>query len=397
MTVYEGKFYLNGDLVEASVLVEDGFIKKIKKYIPGGRALKGAILPAGVDTHVHFREPGFTQKEDMRTGTLAALYGGTTTVLDMPNTRPAVRDRESLEDKISRARGRVAVDIGFYAMFPPRAPLDELAMGYKLYMGETTAASPTAVPDEYTLSRPLVVHAMMPDCVLNKGYRNLAEYERTIPEACEAQAAAAITALKPENVHIAHVSSPKTVDAVKDKGATCEVTLHHIMLSTSSPKRGKVNPPLRSPATREALMSLFINGDIDFLVSDHAPHLPDEKDEDIMDAPAGIPGVEERLPVALNLYRSGLISLRRFVEAVAEKPAERFGISKGKISPGYRADFVAVHLADVVKIKSVHTRCGWSLYEGKDAVFPRTVVMGGEVVLENGELMCGKCGTPLTP
>lgn len=387
----EGRIYYRGEIIDACVEIEDGKIKTVKKHIPGCRKLRGLILPGAVDLHVHFREPGYTHKEDFYSGTMSAAYGGVTFVMDMPNTRPPVIDRETFLEKLSTVRTRANVDFSLYFMLSSKAErLKNINGAFKLYMGETTNAhAGEIIPTDAFIS----VHAELDECI-RKTSKDLVDHDYARPEHCEVRAIKSL--FDKGRFHIAHVSSNDSVDMCKIGKFTCEVTPHHIFLHRDMPLKafGKVNPPLRAKWMTEKLWELLIDGSIDIVASDHAPHTYEEKDDDFESAPSGIPEVETYVPIFLYMVKRGRISLQRAVEILMSRPAELVGVKKGKIEPGYDADMIAVDTSNITKIRDrdLHYKCGWSPYEGFSAIFPHTTIVGGEIVIEDREFVGERAG-----
>jgi len=183
---------------------------------------------------------------------------------------------------------------------------------------------------------------------------------------------------------------PRAAHNTANIGLSCEVTPHHLLLNVEDYKKQgtflKVNPPLRSQADNDRLWQGLRSGSIDILASDHAPHLPEEKGEDIWEAPAGVPGVETMLPLMLFAVRRNLLSLERLVDALAARPARIFGLAgKGAIRVGKDADLVMVDPKRVVEIRAdrLHSRAEWTPYEGMKAIFPRMTIIRGSVVWDD--------------
>ena len=201
-------------------------------------------------------------------------------------------------------------------------------------------------------------------------------------------------------VHVAHVTCVEALDTVP-QGVTTEATPHHLFLDYTRPLKafGKVNPPLRGPADRQALWDAFAAGRIDIAATDHAPHTREEKEEPFDEAPSGLPGVATSLPLLLRQVRAEALSLERFVEATAARPAEILGVPKGRIEVGRDADLIVVDAREVVRItpRRVRYKCGWTPFEGMEGVFPRTVYLRGERIVEDGEPIAEGLGQPLAP
>ena len=389
----EGKFYHRGNIVEGAIQIEEGKIKSVKKSLPSAKKLRGIIFPGAIDIHVHFREPGFTYKEDFYTGTLSAAFGGITFVMDMPNNSPPIIDAQSFREKLALVSSKANIDFSLYFMLSPNSRgLEDINAAFKYYMGETTAARGWKInkfPERAFIS----VHAELEECIRKESH-DLKDHDVARPEKCEVLAVKEL--LGKGRFHIAHVSSIDTVDICKIGKFTCEVTPHHLFLHRDMPLRafGKVNPPLRSKWMAEKLWNELNRGRIDIVAGDHAPHTLEEKEDDFSYAPAGIPEVETYVPIFMYLMKTGKIELRRLAEVLMERPAELIGIKKGKIEEGYDADLIAFDLKDVRKIRSrdLHYKCGWTPYENFYGIFPHTVLLRGEEVIEDYEITGERLG-----
>jgi len=414
MRIIRGRVFYRDRIENLDIGVgEDGRIASIRKVLDGkdvedhGDLL---ILPGGVDLHVHLREPGLTEKEDFASGTRSAALGGVTAVADMPNTRPPVTTREALRSKAARVRGRAAVDYGLYGAPQSEEAVSDLreAVAFKVYMAETTGGLQI---DGETLRgvlaaaaprRKLVVaHAEDASLFTKDAPATLAGHSRMRPKEAEVEAIHTLAKVRGDGpLHVAHVTCVEALDAIPE-GVTTEVTPHHLFLDSSRPLKafGKVNPPLRSPEDRVALWDAFAGGRIDIVATDHAPHTREEKEEPFEEAPSGLPGVATSLPLLLRQVRAGALSLERFVQATATRPAEILGVPKGRIEVGRDADLIVVDARHVVKVtpRRVRYKCGWTPFEGMEAVFPRTVYLRGERIVEDGEAIAEGLGRPLLP
>lgn len=412
MRIIRGRVFYRDRVESLDVRVDDaGTIVAIRRSLAGrdvedhGDAL---ILPGCVDMHVHFRDPGLTRKDDFPSGTRSAALGGVTTVIDMPNTTPPVTSAEALQAKWAHLRGRAAVDYGLFAAPRTGEAVPELdtATGLKVYMAETTGnlhigaaevgAVIRAAGDAHRL---IVVHAEDPKSFRTGEAPTLAGHCLSRPKEAEVGAIQSLTSLRGESpVHIAHVTCVEALDAAAD-GVTTEATPHHLLLDCKRPLGafGKVNPPLRSPEDRKALWDAFAAGRIDAVATDHAPHTREDKEEPFEEAPSGLPGVATGLPLLLRQVRSGNLSLERLVHAMATRPAEILGIPKGRIEVGRDADLVVVDARAVTRVtaRRVRYKCGWTPFEGMEAVFPRTVYLRGERIVEDGEPISEGGGRPV--
>ena len=366
------------------------------------------LLPGGIDAHVHFRQPGFPHKETWETGSRSAAAGGVTTVVDQPNTDPPTVDGPAFDEKAEMATAS-HVDYGINGGVTADWNPDELFDRPLLALGEVFLADSTGdmgieedlfrealerASDEY---RVVTVHAEDADLFSD------AARERDDPDAwsayrtAEAEIAAVERALElaeevGARVHVAHTSTPEAVDAASDAGATCEVTPHHLFLSRDDLDDlgtfGRMNPPLRSEDRREALFERVADGTVDMVATDHAPHTREEKDASIWDAPSGVPGVETMLPLLLEQARQGTLSYERVADLTARNPSEVFGLPrKGRIEEGRMADLVLVDPDATRDIRGdgLHSKCGWTPFEGMTGVFPELTMVRGHVVYEDPE------------
>ena len=312
-------------------------------------------LPGLIDAHVHLRDPGGTHKEDFHTGTEAALAGGVTAVLDMPNNSPPTTDMETLQHKAEIASQKAVCDFGLYLGATDDnaaryAELSRQVAGLKIYLGETygplrvsNLASLLSHFQNWPTTKLIAVHAedLAPACVIAFSW----VYDRP--------------------VHICHVSRKAEIELVrmaKKRGAkvTCEVTPHHLFLTEAD--RGwlesfaHVKPPLGTEADRAAL---WANLDaVDLIASDHAPHTIAEKEGP--EPPPGVPGVETTLPLLLTAVADGRLSWERLIELTSGNPARIFGLKQDERS------YVEIDPDDryVLNGSSLKTKCGWTPFEG---------------------------------
>ncbi len=391
--------------------VLDGRIKRIAKALDADYTLDFGhylVLPGAVDTHVHFRDPGYTDKEDIKTGTTAAVFGGVTTALEMPNTDPIVRTHAQLKAKWESLRDRSLIDLGLFCEAAASTDFDKartLATGFKVYLSPTTGergfrsleeARPV-VSGALSTGRPVSVHAEDPAMTHRADdATTLGDHAASRPPDAEANAIAWLARnFDTHNVNIAHLSSAAGLQAAEENrfAGTLETSPHHALLDIEvqglqSPAQAKVNPPLRARADRDAIFTALRSGKITILASDHAPHTQEEKSVPVGKAPAGVPGVETMLPLmmALAFYRQ--VEMQRVVDACCRLPAERYGLSKGKIAEGYDADFAVFDPRDVKRIRpeTLHSKCGWSPFGGMFAVFPAAVFLRGDEIMGDGEI-----------
>jgi dihydroorotase (multifunctional complex type) len=376
------------------------------------------VFPGLIDPHVHLREPGGEHKEDFASGTHAALAGGFTTVLAMPNTRPPLTSRKTLKETLALATSKTVCDFGLFIgatadNSAEAAELEEsmaIAPGLKLYMGSSTGdllvadlAGQLAHFERYP--GVIAVHAEDEEAVAY-----FAAQGQRRPPLCAALAVTRALALAEHfghKLHICHVSTAQELSLIRDAKArgvpvTCEVTPHHLFLNVADEAHlgslGHMNPPLRSSEDVQALWASL--GVIDCLATDHAPHTLEEKRSPT--PPAGVPGLETALPLFLTAISSDVdqLSLCEVARLMGEGPARIFGIArKGQVAPGYDADLTLVD-TDVewtIGERELLTKCGWSSFEGhtvKGRV--ERVFLRGQEVYAHGEMLARPgCGRPI--
>jgi dihydroorotase len=333
----------------------------------------------------------------------------------MPNTLPQTTDLKSLYDKISIAEKKSFIDFGLYAgvindNINQINNLEKLCSGFKVYIGGTTNSLhldsihlKKVFKNISSTNKPVLIHAEDNSCLnrYKKIEKNLNDHHRSRPSICEEKAikcvidAASNVNLK---VHICHLSSRKGLELLKNRtnNITCGVTPHHLLFNTEDYIGNqvffKVNPPIRTNFDREILFKGIINGLIDIIESDHAPHTMEEKNVEFNAAPSGIPGVETTFPLFLYLVKVGKLSISRLIYLLCEKPAEFLNIPKGKLKIGNDADFIVVDFKKISKIKSenLHSKCEWSPFETWPAIFPKHVFIRGEKLIEDQEMLVEK-------
>lgn len=369
-------------------------------------------LPAAIDWHVHFREPGAGHKETLWSGSRAAVKGGVATCGDMPNTQPPTTTLRALEDKLARAEGCPA-----HLYFHFGAEADNLAevraaarqpqvKALKIFMGPSTGhggLAPDAVEAHFRqcaeIGLPVIVHAEDMDQIQAQAGRHAAlaarhgDWRPLEAELAAVRQALALAAKYPVRLCLAHTTSARVVELAERSGIRdrvfVETAAHHLVLAAErivppEDNRYKVNPPLRPESERAALFRRLADG-IDGLGSDHAPHTLAEKARPYPQAPSGIPGVEYQFPLALSWWRQGHVHLERLIGLTSANVARFFGLNKGALEPGKDADIVLVDPDARWTIgadgDAVASKCGWTLYGGM-AVHGRV-----EVTIAAGRVM----------
>lgn len=419
-----GQLLTSSGFATADLGIKDGKIAEIGdlsgKSAAEIRNVAGlTIMPGAIDTQVHFREPGLTHKEDLESGSRAALHGGVTTFLEMPNTKPETTTPEALQAKLDAATGRCWSNFGFfYGATPGNAETlgeaEKLAgtPGIKIFMGSSTGD--LLVDQEEDLRRvmrhgvkPVAVHAE--DEARNVERKKLISsdpHAREHPYLRDAESAKIATErlirLSEETgrpVHVLHISTadelPLLAEAKKHGlKVTCEVTPQHLwFVSPDSYNRlgskAQMNPPIREAEHHQGLWKALDEGLFDVFGSDHAPHTLEEKAQPYPKSPSGMPGVETILPVLLTFCAQGKLSYEKLVAMFCENPAKLYGMQgKGHLQVGFDADLTLVDLKQswVVDESQLQSKCGWSPYHGETLTGKvQSVYLGGKLALADGE------------
>ncbi len=403
--IIKGTAYINGEFEKCYIGIKRGKIDFVKKSLKTNEEIKrfeGVILPAGTDLHVHFRDPGMTDKEDFYSGSKSAVCGGITTVMDMPNTIPPTNTYSRLKEKIKIGEKKSVIDFGLYGLLDEDVEkMKELTNFFKVFLASSTGAE-TIGYDELT---DLLQKAHADDldvafhCEKQKYFNELEEEDLSDhnahrPLKSELKAIRELNDLPLKNKYICHLTAKESLKMVKEYGYIGEVTPHHLLLSEEAllGAFGKVNPPLRDDLRRYRLWEAFERDQIDIISSDHAPHLEEEKD-DFGKAPCGVPGVETMYPLLLDMVARGEISISTVIESISLNPAKRLGLDKGKIEEGYRTDIIVIDFREreTIQGEKLHHKCGWTPFEGFQGIFPRTVISNGKTLVEDKRFV-GKKG-----
>ncbi|MEG4280339.1 dihydroorotase [Microcoleus sp. MON1_C1] len=419
----------NGEFLVGDVQICDRQIVKVAAEIveSGDREIdaKGlTLLPGVIDPQVHFREPGLEHKEDLFTASCACAKGGVTSFLEMPNTRPLTTTQAALDDKLSRAAEKCLVNYGFFIGATPENLPDLLTAnptpGIKVFMGSMHGQ--LLVDGEATLEaifakgdRLIAVHAE-DQARINQRRQEFAGISDVAvhSQIQDNQAALLATqlAVKLSNkyqrrLHILHLSTGDEAEFLrqeKPSWVTAEVTPQHLLLNTSAYQKigslAQMNPPLREPRDNEILWQALLDGVIDFIATDHAPHTLAEKAQEYPNTPSGMPGVETSLPLMLTQAVEGRCTVAQVANWMSAAVAKAYKIpNKGAISPGFDADLVLVDLEKYRPVVGAEmaSKCGWSPFEGWSLTgWPVVTVVGGKVVFENGKLDTNVRGEALT-
>lgn len=412
----------NGDFLIGDVEIRDRQIVQIAPEIPTPADISTTeidafgltLLPGVIDPQVHFREPGLEYKEDLFTASCACARGGVTSFLEMPNTKPLTTTQAALDDKLQRAANKCLVNYGFFigatAEILPDLLTANPTPGIKIFMGSMHGQ--LLVDGEETLEsifaqgeRLIAVHAENQARINQRRQMFAGETDPSIhSQIQDNQAALLATKLALQlskkyqrRLHILHLSTGEEANLLrqdKPSWVTAEVTPQHLVLNTNAYSKigtlAQMNPPLRSPQDNEILWQALLDGVIDFIATDHAPHTLTEKAQGYPNTPAGMPGVETSLPLMLTQARQGRCTIAQVANWMSTAVAQAYNIpNKGLITPGYDADLVLVDLDNYRPVlrEELLTKCGWSPFEGWNLTgWPVITIVGGQVVYEKGKL-----------
>ena len=432
-----GKVVSPDAVIEASVAIKDGKILAVgaRDAMPPARETVDVsgmhVLPGAIDVHVHFRDPGYPQKEDFESGTIAAAFGGVTTVFDMPNTIPTVGTAEALAAKHRIASEKAHVDYGLYAVLGEDtienvpALIEGGVIGFKLYMGNTFGKIPSpstggmleAFEVAAQTGKRISLHAET-NSIMERRETRLRAAGRTDPlahldsrpavVAIEAVSRAAILAeWTGARIHILHISSADELRPLREAKArgvdiTGETCPHYLMLSADDYARFagviRVNPPVREARNQEPLWAALADGTVDLIATDHAPHSREEKTRnDMFTVDCGFPGVETQMPLMLTEVNAGRMTIMDYVKLSAANPAKIWGLypRKGIIAPGADADIAIVDLARETTIDDaeLQSRAKITPWHGrKTKGLPIHTLVRGRFVMRDRALVEGTRG-----
>jgi dihydroorotase len=379
------------------------------------------ILPGVIDTQVHFREPGLDHKEDLATGSLSAVMGGVTGVFEMPNTNPLTITRQTFEDKIARATGRMHCNFAFFigGTHENVADLPELerlpgCAGVKVFMGSSTGS--LLVADDAgvgailkVISRRAAFHSEDEFRLEERKPLRIPGDPRSHPVWRDPEAAlrstkrlVGLARQYGKRIHVLHISTAEEMLFLADHKdvATVEVTPHHLTLDETAYERlgtlAQMNPPVRDRAHRAGIWAGVDNGVVDVLGSDHAPHTLEEKQKPYPASPSGMTGVQTLVPLMLDHVNAGKLSLERFVDLSSHGPSRIFNIArKGRIAVGYDGDLTIVDLKrrETITNAKVASKAGWTPYDSVTVTgWPVGTVVNGATVMWQGELVTPAAG-----
>lgn len=383
------------------------------------------VMPGVIDTQVHFREPGLEWKEDLETGSRAAVLGGVTAVFEMPNTQPTTTDPAALEDKLNRARARMHCDHAFYVggTHENAHLLGELerlpgCCGVKVFMGASTGT--LLVADDAGVAE--VLRHVQRRATFHSEDEYRLEERRPLarqgdwtshPEVRDAESAIRSTHRlvrlareQGKRIHVLHVTTAEEIEFLADQKdvATVEVTPQHLTLAGPEAYErlkglAQMNPPIRDAYHVAGLWKGIVQGVADVLGSDHAPHTLEEKARLYPASPSGMPGVQTLLPVMLTHVAAGKLSLERLVDLTSAGAQRVFGTAgKGRMAVGYDGDLTIVDLKAkrTLRHADMATRSGWTPFDGMEVTgWPKATIIRGRVVMRDDEIIAPSLGQPV--
>ncbi|MFN9219654.1 MAG: dihydroorotase [Planctomyces sp.] len=402
-----------------NVLIENGKVAALD--VPDGASADEVIdasglhlIPGVVDDQVHFREPGLTHKEDLLTATRACAKGGVTSFLEMPNTKPTTTSVAALESKLGLAAGRCVVNYGFYIGATPEN-VAELARatrtpGIKIFIGSSTG---DLLVDEQSALERIFAETTLPICAHCEdeatvranaarigGGSSVADHSRIRDNAAALIATKRAVDLAERHrhrFHVLHVSTAEEVQFLRGTSdlITAEACPHHLFFTVDDYDRLgsliQMNPSIKSRADAAAVWQGLLDGTLEVIATDHAPHTPEEKRQPYPKSPSGLPAVENSLALMLNQVSLGLCSLRQVVSWMCEAPARVWNLhQKGAIREGWDADLVLVDLnrTAVVRNEEQLTKCGWTPWDGVSLTgWPVRTFVHGQTVFCDGRVV----------
>ena len=423
----------------SDLLIKEGKIEKIDSNISveSNHEVVDAegllLLPGCIDDQVHFREPGLTHKANIFTESRAAVAGGITSFMEMPNTVPSAVTIEELEKKYAIAQNTSLANYSFY-LGTTNSNIEEIKRinpleicGVKIFMGSSTGDmlvdDPQALEDVFHYSPTIITTHCEDDPMIKQNFQKyIEEYGETLPakfhplirneEACYKSSSFAVSLAKKYNsrLHILHISTEKELELftnqipLKDKRITAEACIHHLWFSDEDYDRLgnfiKWNPAVKKASDRDAIMKAVNDNVIDVIATDHAPHTFEEKSQTYSKAPSGGPLVQYALLAMLEKVKEGKISIEKVVEKMCHAPAELFQVSKrGFVREGYFADLVLVDPSNTITVSKelILSKCKWSPFEGY--TFSNSIdstFVNGELVYSNGQIIDKSQGSRLS-
>ena len=421
----------DGTILDVLYTADEGYTLKVWNYRKEADQvidIEGKhVMAGGIDAHVHFREPGLTHKADMATESLAAVAGGVTTVMDMPNTSPATTSAEALKGKLELAKEKSVAKLSFH-IGATNSNVEDICRlitkgdnetgitpddiaGVKVFMGSSTGnmlvdANDTLDKLFAIKEKPVLVHCEDEATIKENLAKAIETYGEDIPfkeheniRSRKACIKSSIKALEMAMKHgtrlvLCHISTKEEIQMTR----AAKLTNPNIVAETSCNylwfcnedynrlgSRAKCNPAVKGADDRQALIEALADGDIDTIGSDHAPHLPSEKDAPYCKAPSGLPSIQQSLPVLLTIAHDNEIPLTRIASVFSENASKIYNLNRGKIAKGYSADLVVFDYGQTFEVKTANqfSKCGWTPYEGEilRGMIDKVYIDGKEITL----------------
>ena len=429
LIIKNGSCYINGKLEKTDIAIVDNKIKKIGKIEANDTKVFDAsdklVLPGIIDTQTHFREPGSTDREDLESGSRAAVLGGVTSVFEMPNTNPPTSNLVEFDKKLNLAKNRMHCNYAFYFGATPEN-VDQLSKlkdlkgccGVKLFAGSSTGK--LLVDKEADIEkvisqsdRIVSIHSEDEEILnLRKKFikegdvHSHPEWRNTECSISSTRRVVKIAERYNKQIHVLHVTTKEEVDflAMHKKNVTFEITPQHLTLYAPDcyDKLGtfaQMNPPIRKKEHYDRLWVAVKNSIVDVLGSDHAPHSKEDKKKKYPASPSGMPGVQTILPVMLNHINNEKLSLEQLIRLMSENPCKIFGIkNKGYIKEDFDADLTIVDMnkEKTIKDEMIASKCGWTPFNNFTVKgFPVATIVNGKIVMSDGKVNIEGSGQPL--
>ena len=429
LIVKNGSCYVNGKLEKTDIALVGNKIKKIGKIEANITKVFDAsnkiVLPGIIDTQVHFREPGSTDREDLESGSRAAILGGVTSVFEMPNTNPPTSNLIEFDKKLNLAKNRMHCNYAFYFGATPEN-VDQLSKlkglkgccGVKLFAGSSTGKllvdKEADIEKVISQSAKIVsIHSEDEEILnLRKNFikegdvHSHPEWRNTECAMSSTRRVVKIAERYNKQIHVLHVTTKEEVDflAMHKKNVTFEITPQHLTLYAPDcyDKIGtfaQMNPPIRKKEHHDRLWVAVKNSVVDILGSDHAPHSKEDKNKKYPASPSGMPGVQTILPIMLNHINNEKLNLEQLVKLMCENPCRIFGIkNKGYIKEDFDADLTIIDMnkEQTIKNEMMASKCGWTPFNNKSVKgFPVATIINGKVVMSDGKVVTESSGLPL--
>ena len=431
--IVNAKIVNEGQIIEGDLTIINGKIAGINQSIPAGTPTTDAdgawLIPGMIDDQVHFREPGFEHKGTIATESRAAIAGGITSYMEMPNCNPLTTTHQELENKHSRASESSAANYAFYFgatnenLEIIKTVDPKKTCGIKVFMGASTGDmlvdNPKALEGIFGGTELLVAtHCEDTPTILANEERARKKFGGDIPlsehpnirsvEACYLSSSLAVGLAKRHGtrLHVLHLTTEKEMGLfepgpIEKKKITAEACIHHLFFNDSwYLSKGtdiKCNPAIKASTDQQALQQAIRDDRIDVIATDHAPHTIEEKSRPYSAAPAGLPLVQDALPALLDLVDRGIMDIETMVKKTSHSPAKLFGvINRGFIREGYQADLALVKTNTTREKHNIYAKCGWSPFKGitmKGSV--QSTWVNGYLRYNNGQILDGPMGEPL--